>query len=67
MTLDQNNYNGLMLKLFEALNNNHSGGIRSLLEGILNATMKLERENAIQTLKDVAVELCIKMNTLIRF
>jgi len=48
MTLDQNNYNGLMLKLFEVLNNNHSGGIRSLLEGILNSLMKLERENAIQ-------------------
>jgi transposase-like protein len=48
MTLDQNNYNGLMLKLFEELNNTHSGGIRSLLEGILNMLMKLERENAIQ-------------------
>lgn len=48
MTLDQNNYNGLMLKLFEVLNNNNTGGIRSLLEGILNALMKLERENAIQ-------------------
>jgi len=48
MTLDQNNYNGLMLKLFEVLNNNHSDGIRSLLEGILNSLMKLERENAIQ-------------------
>ena len=50
MTLDQNNYNGLMLKLFEELNNNHSreGVIRSLLEGILNAAMKLERENFIK-------------------
>lgn len=49
MTLDQNNYNGLMLKLFEELNNKHSreDGIRSLLEGILNATMKLERQNFI--------------------
>ena len=48
MTLDQNNNNELMLKLFEVLNNNHSDGIRSLLEGILNALMKLERENAVQ-------------------
>jgi len=50
MTLDQNNYNGLMLKLFEELNNNHSieGGIRSFLEGILNAAMRLERENYIK-------------------
>ena len=48
MTLDQNNYNGLMLKLFEVLNSNHSGGIRALLEGLLNSLMKLERENAIQ-------------------
>jgi len=48
MTLDQNNYNGLMLKLFEVLNNNQSTGIRSLLEGILNSLMRLERENAIQ-------------------
>ena len=48
MTLDQSNYNGLMLKLFEVLNGNHSEGIRSLLEGVLNALMKLERENAIQ-------------------
>ena len=50
MTLDQNNYNGLMLKLFEELNNNHSreSGIGSLLEGILNAGMKLERENFIK-------------------
>jgi transposase-like protein len=47
MTLDQNNNNGLMLKLFEELNSNYSGGIRSLLEGILNAAMKLERENFI--------------------
>ena len=48
MTSDQNRYNGLMLKLFEVLSDNHSDGIRSLLEGILNALMKLERENAIQ-------------------
>ena len=48
MTLDQNNYNGLMLKLFEVLNSSHSGGIRALLEGLLNSLMKLERENAIQ-------------------
>lgn len=48
MTLDQNNNDGLMIKLFEALNNNTPGGIRSLLEGILNALMKLERENFIQ-------------------
>lgn len=48
MTPDQSKYNGLMFKLFEALNDNHSDGIRSLLEGILNALMKLERENAIQ-------------------
>lgn len=49
MTLDHNKYNELMLKLFEELNNNHSreNGIRSLLEGILNAAMKLERENFI--------------------
>ena len=48
MTLDQNNNDGLMSKLFEALNNNSTGGVRSLLEGILNALMKLERENCIQ-------------------
>ncbi len=48
MTSDQRKHNGLMFKLFEALNDNHSDGIRSLLEGILNALMKLERENAIQ-------------------
>ena len=48
MTLDRNNYNELMLELFEVLNNNQSEGIRSLLEGILNSLMKLERENAIQ-------------------
>ena len=49
MTLDHNKYNELMLKLFEELNNNYSreDGIRSLLEGILNAAMKLERENFI--------------------
>jgi putative transposase len=47
MTLDQNRYNEEMFKLFEALNNNSPGGIRSLLEGILNALMKLERENFI--------------------
>lgn len=48
MTLDQNKHNDVMVKLFEALNSNHSGAIRSLLEGIFNALMKLERENAIQ-------------------
>ena len=51
MTLDHNNkYDELMLKLFEVLNNNQSreSGVRSLLEGILNTLMKLERENAIQ-------------------
>jgi len=50
MTLDHNKYNELMLKLFEELNNNYSreDGIRSLLEGILNAAMKLERENFIK-------------------
>ena len=48
MTLDQSKYNGLMLKLFEVLSDNHSDGIRSLLEGILNSLMKLERENSIQ-------------------
>ena len=38
MTLDHNKYNGLMLKLFEELNNNYSreDGIRSLL-GLLKA------------------------------
>lgn len=48
MTLDHNRYDELMLKFFEVLNNNPQGGIRSLLEGILNAAMKLEREHAIQ-------------------
>jgi len=48
MTLDQNNNDELMAKLFEALNSSNTGGIRSLLEGILNALMKLERENFIQ-------------------
>jgi len=47
MTLDHNNNNELMTRLFEVLNNNTPGGIRSLLEGILNAAMKLERENFI--------------------
>ena len=48
MTLDLNNNNDLMLQLFEALNTNQSDGIRSLLEGILNAAMKMERENVLQ-------------------
>ena len=48
MTLDQSNNNDLMLQLFEVLNTDHSDGIRSLLEGILNAAMKMEREKALQ-------------------
>jgi putative transposase len=48
MTLDQDSNNELMLKFFEVLNENNQDGIRSLLEGILNALMKLEREKALQ-------------------
>ena len=48
MTLDPSNNHDLMLQLFEVLNANHSDGIRSLLEGILNAAMKMEREKALQ-------------------
>jgi putative transposase len=48
MTLDQNNNDVLMTNLYEVLNNNTPGGVISLLEGILNALMKLEREKFIQ-------------------
>ena len=48
MTSDPRKNNDLMAKLFEALNTDHSEAMRSLLEGILNILMKLEREKTLQ-------------------
>ena len=46
MTLDKQN-DALMLKIFEVLNTDGGDQMRSLLEALLNTTMKLERESAI--------------------
>jgi len=46
MTLDRQN-DALMLKIFEALNAESGDQLRSLLEALLNTTMKLEREQAL--------------------
>jgi len=47
VTLDKNN-NALMLQIFEVLNSESGGDqMRLLLESLLNVTMKLEREKAL--------------------
>ena len=48
MIPDQNEYDGLMTKIFEAISADNPEAMRSLLEGILNSLMRLEREKAIQ-------------------
>jgi len=48
MIPDQNEYDGLMTKIFEAISADHPEAMRSLLEGILNSLMRMEREKAIQ-------------------
>jgi len=48
MIPDQNEYDGLMTKIFEAISSDHPEAMRSLLEGILNSLMRLEREKALQ-------------------
>ena len=48
MTPDQNEYDGLMIKIFEAISLDHPEAMKSLLEGILNSLMRMEREKAIQ-------------------
>ena len=47
MTSDRNE-NNLMLTLMEALNSVEGGSMRPLLEAVLNAIMKVERENALK-------------------
>lgn len=45
MALDQTN-DTLMMKIFEALNSDQGNGMRSLLESVLNVSMRIERERA---------------------
>ncbi|MCH9628208.1 MAG: hypothetical protein S4CHLAM2_18640 [Chlamydiales bacterium] len=46
MNSDRND-DALMMQFFEALNTENGGGMRQLLQSILNVSMKLEREQAL--------------------